>query len=82
MGSFELEEGVKNMLIALGSDCQFNYDELQEFNPNMENVIRANNVNRGQNNIISQSAQGVAAQQPGMAQQQQPGGAMGMGMGH
>ena len=53
MGSFELEEGVKNMLIALGSNCEFNSDDLQEFNPNMENVIRANNVNRGPNNIIS-----------------------------
>ena len=56
MGSFELEEGIRNTLVCLGDDCDFNLDELEEFNQNLGNVIRANNVNRGQNNIVSTAA--------------------------
>ena len=39
MGAFDLEEGINNMLIGLGDDCEFNLDEIEEFNANMENVI-------------------------------------------
>ena len=42
MGNFNLEEGVDNMLIGLGDNCEFNLDEIKEFNSNMDNVIRAN----------------------------------------
>jgi len=41
MGSFELEEGVRNVLLCMGDDCSFKLDELQEFNSNVENVIRS-----------------------------------------
>ena len=47
MGNFDLEEGVKNMLLCLGEDCEFNLDELEEFNANMDNMIRSNNIQRG-----------------------------------
>ena len=55
MGNFDLEEGVKNMLLCLGEDCEFNLDELEEFNANMDNMIRSNNIQRGQNNIALKS---------------------------
>jgi len=35
-GDFNLEEGVNQLLACLGDDCDFNLDELQEFNINME----------------------------------------------
>ncbi len=52
MGNFELEQGVNNVMLCLGDDCSFNLDELKEFNSNMNNVISAQNINRGQNNIV------------------------------
>ena len=57
MGSFNLEEGINDMLVCLGDDCEFNLDELKEFNMNMDQVIRSNAVNRGENNIVSTSGQ-------------------------
>ena len=62
MGNFNLEEGVRNMMLSLGDNCDFNLDETEEFNMNIEQVIRSNNINRGQNNIITKAIQ----------QQQQP----------
>ena len=62
MGNFNLEEGVRNMMLSLGDNCDFNLDETEEFNMNIEQVIRSNNINRGQNNIITKAVQ----------QQQQP----------
>ena len=44
MGSFDLEEGIKNMLIGLGDDCQFNLDDVQEFNANLNSVIENNGI--------------------------------------
>lgn len=73
MGSFDLEEGIKNMLIGLGDDCQFNLDEVQEFNANLNSVIENNGIQRGQNNIVQAQGGGLKSQpgqQPGM---QQPG---------
>lgn len=55
MGNFNLEEGVDTVLIGLGDGCEFNLDELKDFNSNIENLIRANNINRGPNNIIQGS---------------------------
>ena len=51
MGGFELEEGIRNVLACLDGDCTYNLDETQDFNSNMENLIRAQNIQRGQNNI-------------------------------
>ena len=56
MGTFDLEEGIRNVLASLDSDCQYNLDETQDFNANMENLIRAQNIKRGQNNIIQSGA--------------------------
>ena len=39
MGNFNLEDGVNNVLMCLGQDCEYNLDELQEFNANIENLI-------------------------------------------
>ena len=71
MGNFNLEEGINNMLVALGNidgsgqiECSFYSDELKEFNPNMDNVIRSNNIERGQNNILSGAAGASQAQAP------------------
>ena len=47
MGSFELEEGVKNVMLILGDDCNFNLHEMRDFNSNMDNVIRSQQINRG-----------------------------------
>ena len=47
MGSFELEEGIKNVLACLDSDCTYNLDEIMDFNTNIENLILANNIPRG-----------------------------------
>jgi len=44
MGSFELEEGIRNVLACLDRDCTYNLDEIQEFNANIENLIRSNNI--------------------------------------
>ena len=52
MGSFNLEEGINMMLVGLGENCEFNYDEVQEFNANLTSVIENNGVQRGQNNIV------------------------------
>lgn len=41
MGSFELEEGIRNMLACLDSDCTYNLDETLDFNANMEGLIRS-----------------------------------------
>eukprot|EP00354_Favella_ehrenbergii_P001611 CAMPEP_0170461254 /NCGR_PEP_ID=MMETSP0123-20130129/7236_1 /TAXON_ID=182087 /ORGANISM="Favella ehrenbergii, Strain Fehren 1" /LENGTH=188 /DNA_ID=CAMNT_0010726243 /DNA_START=102 /DNA_END=668 /DNA_ORIENTATION=- len=59
MGTFELEEGIRNVLACLDADCEYNLDETQDFNSNMENLIRSQNIQRGQNNIIM-SAQPAA----------------------
>ncbi len=54
--NFNLEEGVKQLLACLGNDCEFNLDELEEFNMNMDQMVRSNNINRGQNNIVSKGS--------------------------
>jgi len=41
MGSFDLEEGIRNMLACLDSDCSYNLDETQDFNANMEGLVRS-----------------------------------------
>ena len=56
MGSFDLEEGIRNMLACLDSDCSYNLDETQDFNTNIEGLIRSQNIQRGQNNIIAGGA--------------------------
>ena len=83
MGSFALEEGINNMLVMLGDDCQFNLHEVRDFNVNMDSVIEANSVQRGQNNIVSAPSAGAGGaggqhqpQQHQQQHQQQPG--MGM----
>ena len=76
MGGFELEEAFSNVLTMLGDDCDFNHDQLQDFNLNMEQVIRDQKVERGQNNITAsgqgqmnvQPKMGMGMQQPGMPQ--------------
>ena len=70
MGSFNLEEGINNMLIGLGDDCDFNLDEVVEFNANLKSVIENNGIPRGEHNIVK----GAGARGPGPQAQQQPGG--------
>ena len=65
MGGFDLEEAFSNVLTMLGDDCDFNHDQLQDFNLNMEQVIRDQKVERGQNNITA-SGQGQMNVQPKM----------------
>ena len=74
MGQFQLEEAFQNVLTMLGDDCDFNLDQIQDFNLNMEQVIRDQNVERGQNNI-TETGQGMMNMQPktGMMGMQQPG---------
>ena len=64
MGNFNLEEGINNMLIGLGDDCEFNLEEVQEFNANLSSVIENNGVQRGQNNIV-QAQGGSLSHAPG-----------------
>ena len=81
MGNFQLEDAFANVLTMLGDDCDYNYDQLQDFNLNMEQVIKDQNIERGQNNITA-SGQGMMNVQPkmGMMGMQQPGmGQPGMG---
>ena len=40
MGNFQLEDAFANVLTMLGDDCDYNYDQLQDFNLNMEQVIK------------------------------------------
>ena len=61
MGNFNLEDGVNNVLTCLGEGCDYNLDEIEEFNQNMENLIQANSINRGQNNIVLGASQPVAS---------------------
>ena len=74
MGQFQLEEAFQNVLTMLGDDCDFNLDQIQDFNLNMEQVIKDQNVERGQTNI-TESGQGMMNVQPkmGMMGMQQPG---------
>ena len=61
MGGFELEEGIRNVLACLDSDCTYNLDETSDFNSNMENLIRSQNLTRGQNNIVISQQQAQPA---------------------
>ena len=67
MGSFELEEGIRNVLACLDSDCSYNLDETSDFNSNIEGLIRTQNIQRGQNNI-TEAGSGAGSGQPGQQQ--------------
>ena len=77
--NYDLEDGVKNVMVGLGDDCDYNLDELEEMNANFEGLIRANNIHRGPNNIVEGSAAGKQGQ-PGQPQTA-IGSAMGQAMG-
>ena len=47
IGNFELEEGIRNILAVLDSDCTYNLDETRDLNSNIDNLIRAQNIQRG-----------------------------------
>ena len=79
MGKFELEEGFDNILVGLGGADGMNFDlnNLQDLNGQLEQLMKANNIERRQHNFPSTGG-APGGQQQQMQQMTQQMGQMSM----